>query len=107
MRRVDQDGDACISFYEFEEALTPICVQVIDAFAHPTQRESLLNSTMGEHRRSVEMYPEIVGGSPLRTRSSNSPVLNRSRASYEECSMPPSSIKRPKSAHNTSKRKHK
>ena len=33
--------------------------------------------------------------------------MNRSRVSYEENSMPPSSIKRPKSAHQTSKRKHK
>jgi hypothetical protein len=51
--------------------------------------------------------PLQMGGSPLRTRSSNSPVVNRSRVSCDESSMPPSSIKRPKSAANSGKRKNK
>ena len=44
MRRVDQDGDACISYFEFEEALTPVCVQLIHDYTRPAPREHFLES---------------------------------------------------------------
>ena len=84
MRRIDQDGDACISFYEFEEALTPVCVQLVEDLARPAPKEHFLSSSIKKFGGEYDAVPR--GQSPLRTKSSpsTSPVATRSRVSYEE-----------------------